>query len=215
MIKDLQDLFKRSWAAFVSEVSRREPEDQVAELLGAMRRELRDARALLPELEAELKHRQAELAKERQALADTERRRGLAEKIQDRETVRVAEEFAARHRERVAVLEQTVQAAEAELALRRREAEQMLRAYKDADANRWSLVARLRNQQAQRRLNGDAGALWSELERMEGKVQGDASYADALDELNGLDDSAPPRSTPSPDDVQRRLDELKRRMGKG
>jgi hypothetical protein len=66
-----------------------------------------------------------ELARERQALADAERRGTLARGIQDEETVRVAERFAARHRERITVLERKLAVQREELALAERDLEAM------------------------------------------------------------------------------------------
>lgn len=62
-----------------------------------------------------------ELAIERKRLDDTERRGRLAHGIGDDETVQVADRFAAKHRERVAVLERKLDAQRAELALAERE----------------------------------------------------------------------------------------------
>src|SRR5207247_139060 len=62
-----------------------------------------------------------ELAVGRQRLADAERRGRLAAEIQDQETVAVAGRFAAKHRERVGVLERKLAALNDELALYERE----------------------------------------------------------------------------------------------
>lgn len=211
MFEDLQRLFKESVAAFRSELEKREPEDEVAHLLGSMRRELVEARALLPKLEQELSRARIELASEREHLERTERRGALARQINDAETIRVAEEFAERHRRKVAVLEQKVAATEAELALRSREAEEMKRQYQEADANRMELVARLRRAGSQERIRSvadDAVHSFSEFDRMTEKMRSHNDYIDALGEL----DDSPPAP---PADVEERLRELKRRMGKG
>jgi phage shock protein A len=215
MFEDLQRLFKESVAAFRSELEKREPEDEVAHLLGSMRRELVEARALLPKLEEQLSRARAELAAEREHLERTERRGKLARQINDEETIRIAEEFAVRHREKVVVLEQKVAATEAELALRSREAEEMKRQYQEADANRMELVARLRRGGSQQRIRSvadDAVHSFSEFERMTEKMRSRNDYIDALDEL---DESPPATPRPDPADVEERLKELKRRMGKG
>lgn len=62
-----------------------------------------------------------ELAAERQHLADAERRGPLAKEIGDAETARIAEEFAAKHRERVGLLERKVAVIRDELAYVERE----------------------------------------------------------------------------------------------
>ena len=217
MFEDLQRLFKESVAAFRAELDKREPEDEVAHLLGSMRREVVEARALVPRLEEDLTRARAELVREREQLERSERRGRLASNINDAETVRVAEEFAAKHRGRVTVLEQKVAAAEAELALRRREAEEMMRQYQEADANRLELVARLRRGHTHERIRSvadEAAHSFSEYDRMAQKMGADSDYLDALRELDE-DAPPPPPPGPSPADLEARLQELKRRMGKG
>jgi phage shock protein A len=214
MFEDLGRLFRQSVEAFRAERDKREPEDEVAHLLGSMRHELVEARALLPKLEEQLRRARAELAAEREQLERTERRGTLAGQINDEETVRVAGEFAARHRERVVVLEQKVSAGEAELALRSREAEEMKRQYQEAEANRFELVARLRRAGSQQRIRSvadDAVHSFSEWERMAEKMNSTRDYLDALEEL---EEDRPPAPQPDPVDVEERLRELKRRMGR-
>jgi phage shock protein A len=217
MLNDLQRLFKDTWNSFRTELGRREPEDQVAELLSMMRREMVGARAELPALDESVSSAERELERERIALGDCERRARLASGIGDQETVRVAEEFAARHRERVGVLEQKVAAARAERELRRREVEEMSARYKAADANRLRLVADLRRQKAagtvRDALEGSGGA-FGDFARMEEAVERDADYVDALDELSDRGPEMGRQQAPPVPDVDARLEELKRRMGK-
>lgn len=215
MFDDLKNLFSKTWDAFQAEAGRSEPEDQVAELLSAMRREMVEARATVPLLDEAVTSARGALERERRALTDVERRRGLAERIGDAETVRVADEFAARHRARIAVLEDKVRAAEAERDLRKREVAEMSRQYKDADANRFALLARIRTTRAQGRMGaalGDDAPPFADLGRMGEKLDDRARYADALDELDDLD-SPPPPPRPTASDMEERLRELKRRMG--
>ena len=212
MFEELNRIFRKSMGAFRSELSRREPEDQVAELLAAMRREWVAARADLPLLAERIERARRDLAQERELLAQTERRGKLAEG-KDAETVRVAAEFAVRHRERIAVLEQKVSAAEAEQALRGREVEEMKRRYTEADANRFALLAEIRRRQTQARMGigaEDTAGSFDDFSRMEEKISDSDAYAAALDELD-FDRPAPP---PPPDDVEERLRRLKREMGK-
>ena len=68
MFEDLQRLFRESVAAFRSELEKREPEDEVAHLLGSMRRELVEVRASIPRLEEDLAKQREALAGERQGL---------------------------------------------------------------------------------------------------------------------------------------------------
>ncbi len=183
MLEDFKDLFARSWEAFARERDRREPEDAVAEMLGAMRRELVEARAALPLHDEAVAAAAVELERERRQRADCERRRSQAEKIGDVETARVAAEWAERHGRREAVLREKHSAAVAERDLARTEADEMARQYRAADANRWGLVAEVRRRGAAGITGGIGGAA------------PDPSRAD-FDRL----------------DVDARLAELKRRM---
>lgn len=217
MFEEIQKVFRKSLEAFRSEVSKREPEDQVAELLTAMRRELVSARASLPLLEAEVAAARREVERERGLLEQCERRRALAERIGDEETVRIAGEFAERHRSRVALLEQKLKVAEAERALRAGEVEVMERQYKESEANRFVLVAQLRQQRTRERMNerlGEEGGAFADFARMEDAVADRTAYAEAAGEMR--ETPPPPRRAPadSAAEVEARLAELKRRMGR-
>ncbi|HEY7767857.1 hypothetical protein [Longimicrobium sp.] len=211
MLTDLKKLFARTWDAFVAESSRREPEDQVAEILSAMRREMVDARATLPLLQENIAAAERELARERTALDDAVRRGGLAQKIGDAETVRVAAEFADRHRRRIAVLEEKVRTARAEHELRGLEVQDMMRRYKEADLNRFALLNEMRRAQSGQRLRQAGAATDDDFARASDRIESEAAYSEALDELSGMDPAPPPQSTA--DDVEERLREMKRRMG--
>jgi len=187
MLDDLKHLFSRTWSAFQAEASRREPEDVVAELLSAMRREMVEARASLPLYDEEVARVRRELDRERAALSDCLRRRDLAERIGDAETVRVAEEFAGRHRRRVEVLEEKARAAQGERDLRAEEVERMMRQYRQTEAERFALVARLR-----------AG----------GRLEVGSSAPADPDDTPGA-----ARRGADPEALEERLRELKRRMG--
>ncbi len=216
MLNDIRRVFRQSIEAFRSELSSNDPEDQVASLLSAMRKELVATRASLPGLADDIASVKAELDQEKTLVAQCERRAMMAERIGDAETARIATEFAARHAGKAAVLEQKLAAAEAELELRRREADEMTVRYKEADANRFALLAQVRTAGARQRMReataSDAGA-FADFDRMREKVEGDASYVDArieLDEEVGGGGPARPRAS----DVEERLRELKRRMGR-
>lgn len=153
MLNDLKRVFRESMAAFHAELGRREPEDEVAELLSAMRRELVESRAAIPDYRADLERTREALARERELVAQCERRGAAAERIGDDETARIAAQFAAKHTERAVVLEQKERAAVAELELRQREADEMMKRFKEAEANRFGLVAELRTARTRGRLD--------------------------------------------------------------
>jgi len=216
MLDDLKRLFRQSLEAFRSEMSANEPEDQVSALLTAMRRELVAAKAAIPEYAREIERVRQELDGERQLIAQCERRATMADRIGDAETARVAREFAARHAGKVAVLEQKLAAAEAELTLRRAEAEEMTVRYKEADANRFGLVAQIRLASARGRMrSAGAGSVgFEEFDRMADRVSRDADELDARIDLDQEIGGSTPPPPPPADDVEERLRELKRRMGK-
>jgi phage shock protein A len=215
MLNELRSLFRRSIDAFRDGLNTREPEDQVAELLSAMRRELVAARAAIPEHEAELARIRSDLENEAEALARCERQGAMAERIGDAETARIAADFGHRHRQKITVLSGKVAAAEAELELKRQEADEMRRSYQQADANRFALLAQLRRAGARDRMRATMeGAAADDWQRMEDRVTREASTLDAMLEL---DDASPRAGAADPSDaiaVEERLRELKRRLGR-
>jgi hypothetical protein len=69
---------------------------------------------------------------ERRHLADVERRGRLAAAVPDEETVRIAEEFAERHRERITMLERKLAVQEQELAMAHRDLDELRTRFKAA-----------------------------------------------------------------------------------
>ncbi len=210
MFRNLHEVFRNSWQAFQTEFERREPEDQVAELLMLMRKELVSARADLPLLLRNVEQTRAELAVERRALDDCRRRREMAERIGDAETVKIATDFELRHLERVRMLENKEKAAQAEHTLRAQEADEMTRRYKEADANRFGLLAELRRSNARERmtsaLDENEGPM-SDWARMADTIDDQSRYADAVEEMN---ERGSERDSAA--DIEERLKEMKRRM---
>lgn len=211
MLNELQRIFKETWGAFRTELGRREPEDEVAELLGMMRNEMAGGRAHLAALEEAVRDADAALERERGSLADAERRGRMAERIGDEETARIAAEFTGRHRDRVEVLEAKLASVSAERDLQRRETEEMARRYRAADRNRFGLVAEIRRRRAADAVSGESGA-FEDFARMQEAVEQEAAEAEATEELNR--DRAPQTDAQRPD-LEDRLKELKRRMRDG
>jgi hypothetical protein len=98
-----------------------DPQERVAR----MREAVLEYRAGIESLRAGLVGTERELTIERRHLENALRRGRLADGIQDQETVAVAQQFAAKHRERIEVLEGKLQAQRAELNLAEREFEDM------------------------------------------------------------------------------------------
>jgi hypothetical protein len=100
------------------------PEDPRART-AALHAALLDTKVALGGMRDALAGAERSLAVERRQLEDAERRGRLAAEVADAETVRVAEQFTARHRERIGVLEAKVAAQRAELTLAERDFEQL------------------------------------------------------------------------------------------
>lgn len=93
----------------------------------AVYRQVARARSQLDRLEAEIRDCRNRYSEERRQVEVCVRRQRLAERIGDHETVRVAAEYAVRHRERAEVLSLKLEALEAERSLCRRELDEMER----------------------------------------------------------------------------------------
>ena len=185
-------LFERWRNAFQAALDAAGPGD-VREAAARMREAVIEAKVGVREIRDAVSRAEAELAAERQRLADAERRGRLAGEIQDKETVEIAERFAARHRERVDVLERKAAAQRDELALAERELGEM-------------------QSQLERAAKGQAGAggsveqAWRDLEAAGGTRPG----TDLKDELLRANIDRTQREA----EAQRQLDELKKRMRK-
>ena len=94
--------------------------------LAGLREALIEAKVGVGAMRSALVATERELLIERRQLADAERRGQLAAELPDTETVVLAERFAVRHRERVAVLERKLVVQRDELALAEREVAEML-----------------------------------------------------------------------------------------
>jgi hypothetical protein len=161
-----------------------------------MREAVIEAKVGVREIRDALGRTELELAAERQALADAERRGRLAGEIQDKETVEIAQRFVARHGERVAVMEKKLAAQRDELALAERELAEMQSQLEQAA-----------------RASGPAGAAqrsaegaWRDIQSAGGARPG----VDPQDELLKSDLDRQRREA----QADRQLEELKKRMKK-
>ena len=111
----------------------RTPEERRA-VLTQMRETLVRARLGIEDLQQGLSATRVRLAEERRELETVRRRREMAERIRDEETVAVAQRFEAQHAEEVEVLERKLGVQESELALLEREVAEMTREFKAAHA---------------------------------------------------------------------------------
>jgi hypothetical protein len=159
------------------------------EYAAGLREALIEARVGITGLREALTRTEHELAAERKALADAERRGRLAAELPDTETVGVAERFAVRHRERVLVLERKLEVQREELTLAEREVAEMAAQYrgtaKGAEAD-------------------SVNAAWRDLEAAGVERPGDDEKT-AAEADRRLRDEA----------VEKQLAYLKKKMGKG
>jgi phage shock protein A len=100
--------------------------------LRAMERELISAGGALARLDEEIARTLRQASREREEEAVCRRREGLAREAGDGETVRVAQDFAARHQERAEVLERKARVLEEERALLARDVDGMRRTLDEA-----------------------------------------------------------------------------------
>lgn len=168
-----------------------EPPDRAGRLRAAVIR----ARMSVSAMRDGLRAVERELAAERKRLEDAERRGRLAAGIGDQETVAVAGRFAAKHRERVAVLERKLAAQAAELALAERESAEL----EDE-------LRRARLDRPVREAAGHADAAWRAVERA-GGARPDAD-PEGLALRAELDRRARER------EADEQLQTLKKRMGR-
>ncbi|MGH7538805.1 MAG: hypothetical protein ACREMF_09235 [Gemmatimonadales bacterium] len=151
-------MFERLRDALRAALEAATPPADLRDLARQMGEAVVDAKVAVQEMRAALVRTEAELAAERQRLADAERRGRLAAEIQDRETVDVAERFAGRHRERADVLERKLAAQREELALAERDLVEMQAQLKTAERDRPASVAGESAERAWRDLQAAGGA---------------------------------------------------------
>jgi hypothetical protein len=101
----------------------------------AMRHDVGSARAELKKLEADVARAERLAKEERTSENDCNRRRTLAEKINDPETARLAAEFAERHAARAVILERKVEILGVERAMRLQDLHAMESALSEFELN--------------------------------------------------------------------------------
>jgi len=217
MFENLRSAFREAVENFNKELARDQVPETVDRLLKGMRDEVADAKVQIRELEDQIARTDAEVEREKGEVTTARRRGKMAHDIGDTETAEIATQYAARHEERHRVLEQKAAALRQELELRRNEVEEMVEKVKEAQTKRDSLAATTGRSGARETLHA-ADDLFAELDRMAEKIGAEdarAHAAEAMDdlELEGGGDYEPPPRAPEPD-IDEKLAELKRRMGK-
>ncbi|MDX1567636.1 MAG: hypothetical protein R3223_07535 [Longimicrobiales bacterium] len=218
--EELRQAFRQAVENFKEELNRDQVTDTVDGLLRGMKREVVDARAYLGRLEDDLRDSVRRAEAEEEAAATCRRREELARRIDDGETEEIARKFAEKHERRAEVLRRKATALGEERDLREAEIAEMRKRLEEAARQRDSLRSRVGTTRAREILGEDD--LFSELDRMEERIDDESRYADVAGEMEDLLDSEGGgieegatdgrRPDPSVDDLDRRLAELKRRI---
>jgi len=189
-------MFERLRAALQAALEAATPPPDLREIAGRMQEAVIEAKAGVGAMREALERSERELAHGRRELETTVRRRDLAAGIQDAETVEVAERYLAKQQERVAVLERKVAAQREELALAERDLAEMQAQLTDATKHRGAHEAD-RSREAAWASLGAAGMDRPEvdLEQEQLRAQMDRAAREAA--------------------ADQKLEELKKRMGKG
>lgn len=186
--KSLDDLLSRSTL----------PEER-RQIVSRMRDTLVQAKVGLQDLREALEQSKRRLEAERRELDTVQRRKRLAEQINDTETVRLADQYEQMHAERVAVLTRKLEAQESELTLAEREVGQMMTELRQAASGIPSAGDKV------------SGAMNAAMEEIESEL-GSGKNESLRQEIDGLSRA---RSRADHEaDAARKLEELKRRMGK-
>jgi hypothetical protein len=125
MFEDWKQAWREAVENFRRELKDSEEGDGSPPDARAMRRDVVTARGALDKLDAEIAQTRKDAATEREQETVCRRREGLAKNIGDRETARLAAEFAARHVERAIVFERKFEVLEQERRLLRRDLDVM------------------------------------------------------------------------------------------
>lgn len=185
--KSLNDLLDRATA----------PEDRRA-IASRMKDTLVQAKVGVEEMRDGLVKTRQRLEVARKELETTRRRRALAEGIGDAETVRVAAQYEATQSERVDILDKKLAAQEGELALAEREVVEMTAELRAVMSGARPAVAASPEAEAE-----------AELDR---ELDGTSAARETAQEIDALGRQRARVDREA--DAARRLEELKRRMGK-
>jgi len=189
-------VFKQLREALEAALASATPPEDLYDLAGRMRAALVEARAGLSQMREELDKTDRDLALARREIETAERRRGLAAGIDDAETVQVAEGYIAKHRERASVLERKAAAQREEIALAERDVAGMTGQLEEVTKRRGKIDAERSSAEA-----------WASL----GRAGVDRPELDAEQEaLKARMDRAAREA-----EADAKLEELKKRMGKG
>jgi phage shock protein A len=227
MFEDLRAAFREALDNFNKELRRDNVSETADRLLVGMKNEIADEKVQILDLESQLEKAVTGSEREKGLGATCRRREKMARDIGDEETANVAAQHAIKHEGHHTLLEKKAAAIREELEFRRKNVDEMIDKFSEAKQKRDALSATAGRSGARQTLSA-ADDLFSELDRMAEKIEGErrtGEAAEALDDLDldldggddfdydvGLDDAPPPKEEL---DVDAALAELKRRMGQG
>ncbi len=214
MFDNLRRAFKDAIQNFNRELARDQIPETVDALLKGMEREIVASKVGLESLKEQFAKARDAARAEGQEAETCRRREAMARKIGDEETAEIAARYAEKHGSRQHVLSEKARAIQAELRLRESEFQEMLKQVKEARANRDNLAAQAGRSQARDSIR-ETDDLFQDLDRMADKINSRDAHARDRDPLNAGPASAEAwdRSRRE-DEIDARLDELKRRMGR-
>lgn len=181
-------------------LSRATPPEERREIVSRMRDTLVQAKMGLQDLRDALEKSRRRLELEKRELETVQRRRKLAEQVNDAETVRVATQYEQLHLERAQVLGRKLEAQESELVLAERDVVQMMTELRNAASGISSGADR-----------GNAAAMNAAMDEVDSAL-GQGKNESLREEIDGLSRSRTRADHEA--DAARKLEELKRRMGK-
>jgi phage shock protein A len=225
MFDDLRAAFREALDNFNKELRRDNVSETADRLLVGMKNEIADEKVQILDLESQLEKALTGSQREKELGATCRRREKMARDIGDEDTADLAVQHAAKHEGHQALLEKKAAAIREEIEFRRRNVDEMIEKFSEAKEKRDALSATAGRSGARHTLSA-ADDLFSELDRMAEKIEGErrtGEAAQALDDLDldgaddfdydvSLDESPPPKEDL---DVDAALAELKRRMGQG
>ena len=182
-------------------LSRSTPPEERRQIVSRMRDTLVQAKVGLQDLRDGLEKSRQRLQAEQRELETVLRRKRLAEQINDAETVRLATQYEHLHAEKVAVLERKLEAQESELALAERDVAQMMTDLRNAASGIGPATDR-----------SSAAAMNAAMDEVESELGGGSREGSLGEEIDGLSRARSRADREA--DAARKLEELKRRMGK-
>jgi hypothetical protein len=183
-------------------LSRATPPEERRQIVSRMRDTLVRAKVGLQDLRDALEKSRQRLVAERRELETVQRRKRLAEQINDAETVRLATQYEQLHAERLQVLTRKLEAQESELALAERDVAQMMSELRNAASGIGPAADH----------SGSTAAVNAAMDEIESELGGAAKDGSLCEEIEGLSRARTRADREA--DAARRLEELKRRMGK-